>query len=239
MADLTGRVAAITGASSGIGAATARLFVEGGANVVLGARRTERLESLVSELGDSARAVSTDVGRPEDCRRMVELATAQFGRLDVLVANAGVGMYGSVLDHTEDQIHAMLDTNIGGTIWAVRAALPALLAQGAGDIVIVCSVAGRRAGTNEAVYAATKHAQMGLAQGLDRDLHRSGIRVSAICPGGVVTEFAMGNGRTPQSPELADMLRPKDVAETILAAVTQPQAIRTLVHTLRGVREPD
>lgn len=105
--------------------------------------------------------------------------------------------------------------------------------------MILCSVAGLRSGANEAVYAATKHAQMGLAQGLDRDLHRRGIRVSAICPGGVVTEFAMGAGRTSESPELADMLTPEDVAVAVLAAVSQPRSARTLVHTLRGVREAD
>jgi NADP-dependent 3-hydroxy acid dehydrogenase YdfG len=179
------------------------------------------------------------VSRPEDCEALVQAAITEFGGLDVIVVNAGVGFYGSILDHTESQIRSMLDTNINGTVWSVRAALPALMERGAGDIVIVCSVAGRRAGLDEAVYAATKHAQMGLAQGLDRDLHHSNIRVTAICPGGVVTEFAMGEGRTPESAELELMLSPQHVAAVILGVVDQPRSVRTLVHSLRGIHEPD
>lgn len=239
LADMSEKVVAITGASSGIGAATAHAFVDAGANVVLGARRQHRLDELVRSLGPAARAVATDVTDPEQCRRLVKVAAQEFGRLDVLVANAGVGIYGSILEHTEADVLSMLNTNIAGTIWPIRSALPAFVGQSYGDVVIVCSVAGRRSGKNEAVYAATKHAQMGLAQGLDRDLHRQGIRISTICPGGVVTEFAMGAGRSPDSPELVDMLTAEDVAAAVLSAVAQPRSVRTLVHTLRGVREPD
>lgn len=237
--DLSGKVVAVTGASSGIGAATARAFVEAGANVVMGARRGDRLNDLAQSLGDKSHAVVTDVSYPQQCHNFVEAALTRFGRLDVLVANAGLGVYGSILEHSEEQIRSMLDTNIAGTIWPIRAALPALAEEDPGDVVILCSVAGLRAGLNEAVYAATKHAQMGLAQGLDRDLHTQGIRVSAICPGGVVTEFAMDAGRSPDSPELADMLTPDHVAAAVVAAVSQPRTVRTLVHTLRGTREPD
>lgn len=237
--DLSGKVVAITGASSGIGAATAHRLVDAGAKVVLAARRQHRLDDIVDSLGPAARAVATDVCDSDQCRRLVDVAVAEFGRLDCLVANAGIGIYGSILEHSDDDIRSMLDTNIAGTIWPIRAALPALLEQEYGDVVIMSSVAGRRAGTEEAVYAATKHAQMGLAQGLDRDLHLRGIRISTICPGGVVTEFAMGAGRTPESIELADMLTAEDVAEAVLSAMSQPRSIRTLVHSLRGVREPD
>lgn len=237
--NVTGKIVAITGASSGVGAAAARSFVHAGAKVVLGARRQHRLDDLTRSLGSAARSVVTDVSDPDQCRRLVDVAVAEFGRLDGLVANAGIGIYGSILEHSDGDVRMMLDTNIAGTIWPIRAALPALLEQEHSDVVIVCSVAGRRSGMNEAVYAATKHAQMGLAQGLDRDLHRRGIRVSAICPGGVVTEFAMGAGRTPDSPQLADMLTAEDVAAAVLSAMSQPRSVRTLVHTLRGVREPD
>jgi len=116
-----------------------------------------------------------------------------------------------------------------------------MLPQGHGDIVIVSSVAGTSGRANEAVYAATKHAQMGLANGLDRELFRKGIRVTALQPGGVVTEFAMqpGAGRTGSSPELADMLTPEDVAEAIAFALARPRSVRTLVHRLRGATEED
>jgi NADP-dependent 3-hydroxy acid dehydrogenase YdfG len=135
----------------------------------------------------------------------------------------------------------MLDTNIAGTVWPVRAAVPTMLAQHGGDIVIVSSVAGTSGRGNEAVYAATKHAQMGLANGLDRELHRQGIRVTALQPGGVVTEFAMqaGAGRTDASPELADMLSADDVANAIAFTLEQPRSARTLVLRLRGATEED
>ncbi|TDE03115.1 SDR family oxidoreductase [Jiangella asiatica] len=239
MNDMAGRVVAITGASSGIGAAAARTLVGAGAKVVLGARRTERIADLAGELGDSARAVTTDVRDPADAQRLVDTAVEAFGRLDALIANAGIGMYGGIMDRTDDELKEMLDTNVAGTVWPVRAAVPRLRENGGGDIVIVSSVAGLRGRGVEAVYAATKHAQMGLAGGLDRELHREGIRVTALCPGGVVTEFAMGRGRTDESPELADMMTADDVAEAIRWVLGQPSKVRTLVYSLRGTTEED
>ncbi len=237
-----GYVAVITGASSGIGAATARALSGRGARVVLGARRRDRIDDLVAELGgDHAIAVEMDVRRPEDAERLMQAAVDAFGRIDGLVANAGIGYYGRILDHDDARIADMLDTNIAGTVWPVRAAVRRMLPQGSGDIVIVSSVAGTTARANEAVYAATKHAQMGLAGGLDRELHRQGIRVTAIQPGGVVTEFAMqpGGGRTASSPQLDDMLTAADVAEAIAFALEQPRTARTLVHRLRGATEEE
>ena len=234
--------AAITGASSGIGEATARLLVERGAKVVVAARRTDRLDQLVADLGeDNAVAVAMDVRRPQDAERLVNTAVERFGRLDCLVANAGIGMYGGILDHSDEELAEMLDTNVAGTVWPVRAAVRRMLPQGLGDIVIVSSVAGLSARANEAVYAATKHAQMGLSNGLDRELFRKGIRVSTFCPGGVVTEFAMlpGAGRTSASPELADMMQAKDVAAAIVSALEQPRSVRSLVYSLRGATEED
>lgn len=238
---LNGYVAAVTGASSGIGEALARRLVAAGARVALGARRAERLGHLVDELGDAAIAVPMDVRLPKDAERLVVSAVDAFGHLDAIVANAGVGRYGGILDHGEDELAEMLDVNIAGTIWPIRAAVPRFLERGAGDIVIISSVAGTSARGNEAVYAATKHAQLGLAQGLDRELFRRGIRVSAFCPGGVVTEFAMqpGAGRTARSPELADMLQAGDVADSVLFALSRPRGVRTLVHRMRGATEED
>jgi len=237
-----GYVAVITGASAGIGQATARALVSRGAKVVLGARRIEALEKLVDELGaDNAVAVGTDVRSPEDSERLIAAAEEHFGRVDALIANAGIGYYGSILDHSDETLATMMDTNVAGTVWPVRSAVRRMLAQKSGDIVIVSSVAGTTARAPEAVYAATKHAQMGLAGGLDRELFRQGIRVIAMQPGGVVTEFAMqpGGGRTEASPELADMLRPEDVAASIVVALEQPRTVRTLVHRLRGATEEE
>ncbi len=239
MGDLSKRVVAITGASSGIGAATAEALAAEGASVVLGARRTDRLEELTSKLGARAAAVGMDVRNPDDSSRLIQTAVDRFGHIDTLIANAGIGAYGGIMDLSDDQLREMMDTNVAGTVWPIRAAVPHFLKAGTGDIVIVASVAGLRGAGDEAVYAATKFAQVGLAGALDRELREKGIRVSVIAPGGTATEFAMGAGRTPDMPGLVDMLRPKDVASAVLTVLRQPRSIRTLVWSIRSIKEAD
>jgi NADP-dependent 3-hydroxy acid dehydrogenase YdfG len=230
---LTDTVVAITGAGSGIGAATAHLLVEAGARVALGSRRAEPLEALVAELGsDRAVAVPMDVRVPADNHRLVAAAVDRWGHLDSVVPNAGIGAYGGILDNDDELIDEMIDTNYSGTVWTVRAAVPALLAAGGGDVVIVSSVAGLRGGADEAVYAGTKFAQIGLAGSLDRELREQGIRVTAVCPAGVHTEFAMGTGREPDSPFLSSFLRPEDVAHAIVTVLEQPRRVRTTLWSL-------
>lgn len=239
MTELDGRVAAITGATAGIGRATARALVAAGARVALNGRRKDRLDELTDELGDEAVvAVPGDVRSPEDCELLVRAAVDRFGRLDTLIANAGIGVYGGIMDQTDEQVRDMIDINVAGTVWAVRAAVPHLL-DGGGEIVIVSSVAGLRGAGDEAVYAATKHAQVGLAGGLDRELRQRGIAVSVIAPGGVATEFAMGTGRTPDMAGLGDMLRPEDVADAIVTVLRQPRSMRTLLWSMRSMAEAD
>ena len=239
MRDLNGTVVAITGASSGIGEATARALAVEGASVVLGARRKDRLTELADELGSRVAIVEMDVRSPEDSQRLVDQAVESFGHLDAIVVNAGVGMYGGIMDQTDDEIRAMIDTNVAGTIWPIRAAVPRLLENGGGDIVIVASVAGLRGAGDEAVYAATKYAQVGLAGALDRELREKDIRVSTIAPGGTATEFAMGTGRTPDMPGLADMLDAEDVAAAVVTVLQQPQSMRTLLWSMRSMKEED
>lgn len=239
MNELAGLVVAITGASSGIGAAAARALVADGAKVILGARRPERLDALVAELGEAAIPVAMDVRNSGDATRLVAAALEAHGRLDVLIANAGIGVYGGIMDPTDEQITDMIDTNVTGTVWPVRAAVPAMLEAGGGDIVIVSSVAGIRGAGDEAVYAATKFAQIGLAGALDRELRDKNIRVTAICPGGVATEFAMGTGRTPGMAGLEKMLRPEDVAAAIVSVLKQPKSMRSLVWSMRSIHEAD
>lgn len=239
MRDLNGTVVAITGASSGIGAATARALGVEGASVVLGARRKDRLTELADELGSRVAIVEMDVRASEDSLRMVDQAVESFGHLDAIVVNAGVGMYGGIMDQTDDEIRAMIDTNVAGSIWPIRAAVPRLLENGGGDIVIVASVAGLRGAGDEAVYAATKHAQVGLAGGLDRELREKNIRVSTIAPGGTATEFAMGTGRTPDMPGLADMLDAEDMAAAVVTVLQQPRSMRTLLWSMRSMKEAD
>lgn len=230
---LTDTVVAITGASAGIGAAATRLLVEEGAKVVVGARRQERLDGLEQELGsDNVAGVVMDVRSPEDNRRLVETAIERFGRLDTIVPNAGIGLYGGIVDHSDEHVGEMMETNYAGTVWSVRAAVPRLKEAGGGDVVIVSSVAGLRGGADEAVYAGTKFAQVGLAGSLDRELREHGIRVTAVCPAGVATEFAMGTGRTEDSPELETYLRAEDVAHAIVQVLRQPRRVRTTLWAM-------
>lgn len=226
--DITDTVVAVTGASAGIGAATARLLVEAGARVVVQARRKDRLDALVAELGaERVVAVVGDVREPSASAALVTAAERAFGRLDSIVVNAGIGMYGGILDRSDEDLQMMMRTNVEGTVWAVRAAVRSFREAGGGDVVIVASVAGLRGGADEAVYAATKFAQVGLAGALDREVRPDGIRVTALCPAGVETEFAIGAGRTEGDPSLADYLRPEDVAFAVVTVLRQPRRLRT------------
>lgn len=229
-----GTVAAITGASAGIGAATARALVEAGAKVALGARRADRLAALVGEFGDEhAVAVPGDVRDPLYNDALVAAAVEKWSRLDTLVANAGIGAYGGILDLDDDQLREMVETNYLATVWTVRSGVRQFRTQGdGGDIVIVSSVAGLRGGADEAVYAGTKFAQVGLGGSLDRELRAEGMRVTLICPAGTATEFAIGAGRDEGSPELDTYLRPDDVAHAVRVVLEQPRSVRTTVWQL-------
>jgi NADP-dependent 3-hydroxy acid dehydrogenase YdfG len=235
--DLTGTVVAITGATAGIGAAAANQLVEAGAKVVLGGRREERLDEAVARLGaENAIGVTMDVRSPADCARLVEAAVSTFGRLDTIVPNAGIGLYGDILDHSDAEVERMMHTNYDGTVWAIRAAVPAMLqTAGGGDIVIVSSVAGLRGGGDEAVYAGTKFAQVGLAGALDRELRAKGIRVTAVCPAGTATEFAIGTGRVDNDPRFAEWLTADDVAHAIVTVLQQPRSVRTTLWAMWGM----
>ncbi|MHB8189629.1 MAG: SDR family oxidoreductase [Ferrimicrobium sp.] len=236
--DLSGTVVVLTGASSGIGLAAARLLVHSGASVVVSARRADRLDLLVSELGEEhVVAYPYDVKERDQAQGLFDKAIQAFGRCDSLVASAGFGAYGGILDHTDELLESMIVTNIAGTVWPVRAAVRHFERQGGGDIVIVASVAGLRGGANEAVYASTKFAQVGLAGALDRELRGEGIRVSAICPAGVSTEFAIGCGRTSGDPALDDLLQPEDVAHAIVTVLEQPRRVRTTLWTMWSMAE--
>jgi 3-oxoacyl-[acyl-carrier protein] reductase len=229
----------ITGASAGIGAATARSLVEAGANVGVSARRKERLDALADELGpDRVAAVVGDVRDPQHSEALVESAVARWGRLDTVVANAGIGAYGGILDLEDEQLQEMVETNYLGTVWTVRAGVRQMRAQGGGgDVVIISSAAGFRGGADEAVYAGTKHAQVGLGGSLDRELRGEGIRVTLVCPAGTSTEFAIGSGRDAGSPVLDSYLRSEDVAHAVRSVLEQPRSVRTTVWQLWSTQQ--
>ena len=235
---LTGTVVAVTGATAGIGRATARALVAEGARVVLLGRRRERLDELVAELGEeSVATVAGDVADPAVNAAVVSAALERFGRFDSLVANAGIGAYGGIMSMSDDEIRTMDATNFLGTVFSVRAAVPTFVEQSGGDVVIVSSVAGLRGGPWEAVYAGTKFAQVGLAGSLDRELREHGVRVSTICPAAVSTEFAMGAGRNEGDAWLEDVLTAEDVADAIVTVLRQSRRLRTNQWVLRAMAE--
>ena len=220
MSGVEGRVALVTGATSGIGAATARALAAGGAHVALASRGG-------GDLGiEGALAGSCDVCDPEQLDAFAAACVERFGGLDILVVNAGVGAYGDFLDLKPEWVDEMLDTNVKGFIYTVRAGLPHLLRSSSADLVAVTSIAGQRAPEGESVYAATKHAQIGFMRSLDHELHKRGVRCSILAPGGVETAFAMGRGRTAEDPDLPGMLRSEEVADAVVYAVTRPRTGR-------------
>jgi NADP-dependent 3-hydroxy acid dehydrogenase YdfG len=225
-------VALVTRASRGIGAAVARALSAEGVRLALASRSGD-------DLGlDGAVAHPCDVRRPEDLEALAAEAVERFGGIDILVANAGVGAYGPFLDLPADQLEEMIDVNVKGTLYAVRAALPHLLESDAADIVTLASEAGRRGLPLEAVYCASKFAQVGFTRALDHELREQGVRCSNVCPGGVATDFAMGRGRTPDMPALAGMMTPENVAEVVLFVITRPRNHRILETAFRPVAEP-
>jgi NADP-dependent 3-hydroxy acid dehydrogenase YdfG len=231
MGSLDGRVALITGASRGIGSAIATTLAAEGARVALASRSGEAAGI------PGAFAQACDVRDAAALQSMVDATVERFDGIDILVVNAGVGAYGPFLDLDPAHIEEMIDVNVKGAIYAARAAIPHLLKSDAADFVMIASEAGRRGLPFEAVYCASKFAQVGLTAALDHELREQGVRCTNICPGGVATEFAMGRGRTPDMPQLAGMMQPQDVAEAVRFVVTRPRTHRILEVAFRPVTE--
>ena len=227
-----GKVVALTGASSGIGAATARLLARSGAKLVLGARREDRLAALATELCDAgAEAVyrSIDVRRRADLAALVELAGSRFGRLDVLIGNAGIGPVSALDDLRVDDWDAMVDINLRGLMYGVAAALPVFRRQGNGQFVHTVSTAAYKTVPGQAVYSASKAAARTFTEGLRQEAGPS-IRVTTVSPGFVATDFI---DSVPDADQRRQMLRKRDeialapeaVARAIRFAVEQPDDV--------------
>jgi NAD(P)-dependent dehydrogenase (short-subunit alcohol dehydrogenase family) len=228
---LVGKVAIVTGASRGIGAAVARALAAEGVRLGLASRSGADLG-----LADTV-ASPCDVRDLEQVQALVEATVARFGRLDILVANAGVGSYHPFLETPLEHVEEMIGVNLKGTIYAVRAALPHLLESGAADVVTVASEAGRRGVPGQAVYCASKFGQVGFTRALDHELRPKGVRCTSVCPGGVATDFALAEGYGRPLAALSGMMDPRDVAEVVLFVLTRPRSHRILETALRPMSE--
>jgi short-subunit dehydrogenase len=237
---LSGKTALITGASAGIGWASALALAGEGANIVITARRQERLtelETAIQKAGSKVTSLVGDAKEEDTARRAVDLAVQTFGSLDILINNVGIGNYKNLVDTSAEEYDEMMDTNVRSTFLFTRYAVPEMIKQGSGTILMISSMAGVYGFGGEAVYCATKFAQVGFAQALDKELRPHGIKVGAICPGGVKTEFALGKGRTEQSVADSGMLDPEDVAGVVLMACTQSPRSRVIEVRMRTMNE--
>lgn len=237
---LSGKVAIVTGASAGIGEASARALAGEGAQLVLTARREDRLKTLVAEinaLGTKAIYIAGDAADENTAIQTAKAAMESFGRIDILLNNAGMGIYKDLVDTSAEDYDTMMDTNVRSTFLFTRHALPHMLQQGSGTILMLSSMAGIYGFAGEAVYCSTKFAQVGFAQALDKELRLKGIKVGVICPGGVKTEFALGTGRTEEGVAKSAMLEASDVAAAVLLACTQSHGSRIIEIQMRTMAE--
>src|SRR3979490_2747924 len=227
---LEGKTAVVTGGSRGIGAAVARMLHARGVNLGLASRSGDDLglEGVVAQ--------PCDVRGLDELTRVCDAAAQAFGGIDIVVANAGVGAYGPFLELSREHLDEMLDVNLKGTLYAIRAALPHMLGR-EGDVITLASEAGRRGLPNEAVYCASKFGQVGFTRALDHELREQGIRCTNVCPGGVATNFALEEGRGRPHEALAGMMRSEDVAEVVVFVLERPRRFRLLELAFRPVTE--
>ena len=238
MTELTGKVALVTGASKGIGRETALRLAKEGADLVLGATSIDLLDQLSAEIGQydvQSLAERCDVVKLGDCQRLVEHALDKFGRIDVLVNNAGVGYAGRVVDLNPELAERMVNINLLGMFYITRSVLPTMIAQGSGDIVNMGSVAGLKYSPNFAMYSATKFAVRAFTEGLRNEVQEHDIRVTLINPGMVNTDLMTSfnrNGST-FSTDKGEILKPEIIADAIHFAVTRPRGVALNEMTVR------
>jgi NADP-dependent 3-hydroxy acid dehydrogenase YdfG len=228
MSGIQGKVVVITGASSGLGEATARHLAGRGAKVLLGARRTDRLAAIVADIersGGEAAAKATDVTKRADVEALVQAALQKFGRLDVMVNNAGLMATSPVAKLLVEEWERMVDINIKGVLYGIAAALPLFLRQGSGHFINISSVAGHKVSMGSAVYAGTKFAVRAISEGLRQEVE--GIRTTIISPGAVQTELPLGISDPESATRIQEFYRqqaiaPDAVARAIAYAIEQP-----------------
>lgn len=231
MTVLTDKIAVVTGAGSGIGEAIATLLHEEGAKVVLAGRNKDKLQNVANQLAqDSVKVVPTDVTKKEEVDELIKMAQQTFGGLDIVINSAGQMLSSKITDYQVDEWDSMIDVNIKGTLYTAKAALPTMLEQSSGHLINIASISGFEVTKSSTIYSATKAAVHTITQGLEKELAKTGVKVTSISPGMVDTAITATYNPTDRK-----KLEPQDIAEALLYALTQPKHVNVNEITVRPV----
>lgn len=231
MTVLTDKVAVVTGAGSGIGEAIATLLHEEGAKVVLAGRNKEKLQNVANQLSqDSVKVVPTDVTNKEEVDELIKIAQQTFGGLDIVINSAGQMLSSKITDYQVDEWDSMIDVNVKGTLYTAQAALPTMLEQSSGHLINIASISGFEVTKSSTIYSATKAAVHTITQGLEKELAKTGVKVTSISPGMVDTAITAAYNPTDRK-----KLEPQDIAEAVLYTLTQPKHVNVNEITVRPV----
>ncbi|TBV53036.1 SDR family oxidoreductase [Staphylococcus aureus] len=231
MTVLTDKITVVTGAGSGIGEAIATLLHEEGAKVVLAGRNKDKLQNVANQLAqDSVKVVPTDVTKKEEVDELIKIAQQTFGGLDIVINSAGQMLSSKITDYQVDEWDSMIDVNIKGTLYTAQAALPTMLEQSSGHLINIASISGFEVTKSSTIYSATKAAVHTITQGLEKELAKTGVKVTSISPGMVDTAITAA-----YNPSDRKKLDPQDIAEAVLYALTQPSHVNVNEITVRPV----
>ncbi|EOZ4505751.1 SDR family oxidoreductase [Staphylococcus aureus] len=231
MTVLTDKVAVVTGAGSGIGEAIAILLHEEGVKVILAGRNKDKLQNVANQLAqDSVKVVPTDVTKKEEVDELIKIAQQTFGGLDIVINSAGQMLSSKITDYQVDEWDSMIDVNIKGTLYTAQAALPTMLEQSSGHLINIASISGFEVTKSSTIYSATKAAVHTITQGLEKELAKTGVKVTSISPGMVDTAITAAYNPTDRK-----KLEPQDIAEAVLYALTQPKHVNVNEITVRPV----
>lgn len=231
MTVLTDKIAVVTGAGSGIGEAIATLLHEEGAKVVLAGRNKDKLQNVANQLAqDSVKVVPTDVTKKEEVDELIKMAQQTFGGLDIVINSAGQMLSSKITDYQVDEWDSMIDVNIKGTLYTAKAALPTMLEQSSGHLINIASISGFEVTKSSTIYSATKAAVHTITQGLEKELAKTGVKVTSISTGMVDTAITATYNPTDRK-----KLEPQDIAEAVLYALTQPKHVNVNEITVRPV----
>ncbi|WP_423830228.1 SDR family oxidoreductase [Staphylococcus aureus] len=231
MTVLTDKVAVVTGAGSGIGEAIATLLHEEGVKVILAGRHKDKLQNVANQLAqDRVKVVPTDVTKKEEVDELIKIAQQTFGGLDIVINSAGQMLSSKITDYQVDEWDSMIDVNIKGTLYTAQATLPTMLEQSSGHLINIASISGFEVTKSSTIYSATKAAVHTITQGLEKELAKTGVKVTSISPGMVDTAITAAYNPTDRK-----KLEPQDIAEAVLYALTQPKHVNVNEITVRPV----